>query len=565
MNLWRDSKIGVKIISALAALFLVAIAIGGVASLQMRAMNASAHEIRETWLPSLGKLAYLRVTLARLMRAQSDVLLAVTTRRDEGEALAALGAAVNDAQQAYETFKPSVAPNSETETLMRQYEQVWSTIVNRQQRMRALVDKGEAEAALAVYHDEVRPLRLQVQEFLGKVLAVNEDEAQKAAAASEAAYHSAQLALAVVLLIGAGLGVICAAALVSGVSRPLGRATAAVRTLAGGKLDVEIADGDRKDEVGALMQALAIFKANMLQSRQLEGDAARSQSRADEQRRANALKLAADFDRSVNAIVGEVGRAASEFQGSARILSDSAVETARQAKTVAEASESSSANIGSVASATEQLTYSVQEINGQVGQSRQIASESAAQAEKTDAQMRELAVAAEKIGGIVSLISDIAGQTNLLALNATIEAARAGEAGRGFAVVAQEVKSLAEQTSRATADIAAQIGDIQATTQRAAQNISSIVRTTEEANRVAQTIAAAVAQQGEATSEIARNVQQASSGAQAVTENIGGVLTAAQSASSASTQMLTSAQTLARQSDRLRQEVDGFLANVRAA
>ena len=218
-----------------------------------------------------------------------------------------------------------------------------------------------------------------------------------------------------------------------------------------------------------------------------------------------------------------------------------------------------------MASATEQLTYSVQEINGQIDQSRHIASESASQAEKTDAQMRELAAAAEKIGGIVSMISDIAGQTNMLALNATIEAARAGEAGRGFAVVAQEVKSLAEQTSRATSDISSQIGDIQATAHRAAQNISGIVHTTEESNRVATTIAAAVSQQGEATSEIARNVQQASKGAQAVAENIGGVLSAAQSASAASTQMLGSAQTLAQQSDRLRREVDSFLATVRAA
>ena len=179
--------------------------------------------------------------------------------------------------------------------------------------------------------------------------------------------------------------------------------------------------------------------------------------------------------------------------------------------------------------------------------------------------MRELAAAADKIGGIVSLISDIAGQTNMLALNATIEAARAGEAGRGFAVVAQEVKSLAEQTSRATSDISSQIGDIQATAHRAAQNISGIVHTTEESNRVATTIAAAVSQQGEATSEIARNVQQASKGAQAVAENIGGVLSAAQNASAASTQMLGWRKHWRSSQIVCAGEVDSFLATVRAA
>jgi methyl-accepting chemotaxis protein len=248
-----------------------------------------------------------------------------------------------------------------------------------------------------------------------------------------------------------------------------------------------------------------------------------------------------------------------------RITSDSATETATQAQIVAETSQTSASNVGSVASATEQLSFSVHEITEQVRQSQQISAESLQQAEKTDEQMRDLARAAEKIGGFVSLIADIAGQTNLLALNATIEAARAGEAGRGFAVVAQEVKTLAEQTGRATAEIGAQINDIQSTTQRAAANISAIVQTTERANIIAQSIAASVSQQGGATQEIAHNVQQASKGAQEVTENIAGVLTAARNSSSASHRMLVCAGNLSQQAQKLRSDVDGFLSSIHAA
>ncbi|MCW2282646.1 methyl-accepting chemotaxis protein [Rhodoblastus acidophilus] len=565
MKVWRDLKIGAKITAALSALLLVAAVIGGAAFVQMGQMNSRAADIREDWLPSIARLSDLRVGIARLYRAQSDVLLAATLHEGEAEAFATLDATTTEVEQAYEKYKPLITPNSEEENLMKQFAEKWQIVVVKQKHMIEDARTGDATGAIQAYRQELMPLRAKMQEFLSKNTAFNEEGGKKATAAGEAAYDTAKFVLSGVLLLGAGLGALAAFALISGVSRPLGRATEAVETLARGDMNVEIADDGRKDEVGALMKALSVFKANMEQTRKLEADAAASRARARDERRAEALTLANEFDRSVNAIVAEVAKAAAEFQGAARILSDSAVETASQAKVVAEASENSSANIGSVASATEQLTYSVQEINGQVDQSRQIASESANQAERTDAQMRELSAAAEKIGGIVSLISDIAAQTNMLALNATIEAARAGEAGRGFNVVAQEVKSLAEQTTKATAEIAGQIGDIQATAQRAAQNISAIVRTTEETNRVAQTIAAAVSQQGEATSEIARNVQQASKGAQAVTENIGGVLTAAQNSSAASTQMLASAQTLSQQSDRLRKEVESFLSSVRAA
>ena len=565
MNIWRDLKIGKKIIVALAALILISAGIGGVAMTQMAAINAKAADIRDNWLPSVGQIGKLRLSLSRLARSEADALLAFSAHHNPDAELARFEKTVTEVEQAYAAYKPLIAANTEDEVLMGQFGRLWPDL---RQHLRGALERakaGDVDGAIDDYVVATDKERMKIQDILGKDGAFNEASGKKSADAGAADYESAKLILLGALALAAAVGALSGFALISGVSGPLGRVSAVVDRLARADLDVEITHDGRADEVGGLMKALAVFKTNMLQSRQLEGEAAKTQHRVEAERRAHALKMAEDFDRSVKAIVAEVSRAATEFQGAARILSDSAVETASQAQTVSQASESSSANIGSVASATEQLSYSVKEINDQVGQSRQIASDSAAQAEKTDAQMRELGAAADKIGGIVSLISDIAGQTNMLALNATIEAARAGEAGRGFAVVAQEVKSLAEQTTRATADISAQVGDIQATVQRAAQNISGIVRTTEESNRVAQSIAAAVSQQGEATSEIARNVQQASKGAQAVTDNIGGVLQAAQSSSSASTQMLASAQTLARQSDRLRQEVDGFLASVRAA
>jgi methyl-accepting chemotaxis protein len=164
----------------------------------------------------------------------------------------------------------------------------------------------------------------------------------------------------------------------------------------------------------------------------------------------------------------------------------------------------------------------------------------------------------------VRLINDIAGQTNLLALNATIEAARAGEAGKGFAVVASEVKTLATQTARATEEIAGQVRAIQEATDSSATAIGTIADTIGRVNEISTAIAAAVEEQGAATREISRNVQQAASGTQEVTSNIVGVTQSSQQTSAGSAEVLSAAGELARNGERLKQEVDTFLHTVRA-
>lgn len=264
---------------------------------------------------------------------------------------------------------------------------------------------------------------------------------------------------------------------------------------------------------------------------------------------------------NVSDVVKVVAAAAVELQATAESLSATAEETTRQSQSVALASEQTTNNVNTVAAAAEEMTNSIEEIGRQVEQSANIASRAVQEANSTDTSVSGLAAAAQKIGEVVELISDIANQTNLLALNATIEAARAGDAGKGFAVVASEVKSLANQTAKATEDIAAQIGNIQEASGGTVTAIKSISNTIGEISEIASSIASAVEQQSAATQEISRNVQEAAAGTHEVASNIAGVTQAADETGRSSSEVLSAAKELSINGEQLREHIENFLNN----
>ncbi len=349
------------------------------------------------------------------------------------------------------------------------------------------------------------------------------------------------------------------------VVRPLNAMTSAMSGLANNDLAIVIPGVGRGDEIGAMSTAVGFFKDKLIQNKALEEQVAAEKASAEEERRRVMVQMADDFEAAVGGVIGAVSSASHQLQGAAQTMSATAEETTHQSTAVAAAAEQASSNVQTVASAAEELAASVGEIGQRVHHSAEIAGEAARDADAIATKMSRLSEAAQKIGDIVGLITNIAGQTNLLALNATIEAARAGDAGKGFAVVAAEVKNLADQTARATSEIARQIEDIQSSTVESATAIGTITGTIRQMNDIAMAIASAVEEQGVSTNEIARNVQQASAGTSEVSSNIVGVTRAAADSSAASSQVLSSASELASQSNRLKQEVGRFLATVRAA
>ena len=372
------------------------------------------------------------------------------------------------------------------------------------------------------------------------------------------------------------------------VAKAMRGTTGAMRELAAGRLDVVLPGLGRRDEVGEIAAAVESFKLKAAEKAHIEAQEREAKARAEAEERAgdekrilaekqaveerlaaerrdSMRKLADDFEAAVGGIVNSVSSASTELEAASATLAKTAENTQALAGSVAAASEQATGNVHSVASATEELTSSVSAIGQQVQQSTTITQEAVHQAEATDQRIAELSQAAARIGDVVKLITAIAEQTNLLALNATIEAARAGEAGKGFAVVAQEVKALAGQTAKATSEISTQISEMQSATQASVAAIKQIGGTIERVSQIAAAIATTVDQQGTTTSEISRNINQAAQGTEEVATHIANVNRGASETGTASVQVLSSAQQLAGESNRLKLEVEKFLATVRAA
>jgi methyl-accepting chemotaxis protein len=348
------------------------------------------------------------------------------------------------------------------------------------------------------------------------------------------------------------------------VSRPIMAMTEVMRRLAGGDLAVDLPAADRRDEVGAMAQAIAVFRDNAVEAKRMS-EAQEADQTAKGARAQRLDELTRRFERQVEAVIGKLAAAAGDMKRAAGTVSEATAQANDKSSTVASASDEATANVQTVATAAEELASSISEIGRQVQHSAEVSQRAVAGANRTSGVISTLSEGVNKIGEVVALINGIASQTNLLALNATIEAARAGEAGKGFAVVASEVKGLATQTAKATEDITAQIETIQGSTREAVAAIEEIVRVIGEINQVASGIASAVEEQGAATKEIARNVQQAAAGTHQVSNNITGVTAAIGESSRVAAEVQNAAAALSQQSDALRSEVEQFLAGVQAA
>jgi methyl-accepting chemotaxis protein len=392
--------------------------------------------------------------------------------------------------------------------------------------------------------------------------------------------------------------------LVSGrVTGPLHQIQSAMMRLAGGDFTVVLPGLDRKDEIGAVANAVERFKVLADQKARLEAEEATRRHHAETalqakvteeraqlaekqaqlaQEQAEAFRalgvglgklssgdltfrLTEGFTQSFaaikddfNATMAKIGETIGAIAAATREVANAAAEISTSTTDLSQRTEEQSSNLQETTSSMDQISATVkknaenaQRANTSAGGTREVADRGGQVVAKAVGAMARIEESSGKISDIISVIDEIARQTNLLALNAAVEAARAGEAGRGFAVVASEVRSLAQRSAQAAKDIKDLI--INSTGQ-----VKEGVELVNQAGTALTEIVDSIKKVAEIVSEIAAASADQASGLEQVNTSLGQMDEVTQQNSALVEENAATAKTLERQAQDMHERVSFF-------
>ena len=344
------------------------------------------------------------------------------------------------------------------------------------------------------------------------------------------------------------------------VVKPMEEMQGALQKLAAGDLNAYVPNIDSEGEMGLMAKAIYKFKQESRAADQYRREQEQFKIMTEEQQRAQVLELAHNFESSVGGVIEALSASSRKVSDTTTEVSTIAQRTATRSESVRDSAQDAGQDIDSVTESVRQVNLAVEEVASKVTQTAQFTATAARQAEDATQKVAALNAASAKINDIVSLIADIAGQTNLLALNATIEAARAGDAGKGFAVVANEVKSLANQTHRATEEIGQHVSLMLSEISGSIEAVEMITKAVDDTNHTMTSIAGAAEQQAATTGDVAQAAEAALRKIQMVVEEINAVASDAIATGHATEQMRVSSNELSQNAAVLTDETDKFIA-----
>jgi methyl-accepting chemotaxis protein len=411
---------------------------------------------------------------------------------------------------------------------------------------------GQSDDGFTSIDDDIRKL---LSEIIARSNAIVEN--------MSTATGNETLSLAIGLLTCLAFSVAAIVFVSRSILKPITSITSAMRKVSTGDTAVNLNYRQRGDEIGQMIEAIQIFRHKELEIQTMQQSRHQAEQQQARKRREEMSALAEDFDGSVKHIAGQLVEAVTTVRDNAEVMAKAADDTRTKSGSTVQAVIATRENAETVAQAASVLSRTIDDLARRTNDVFRVTNDTASRSQGASAELAKLAASVEQILPITDLIQGIARQTNLLALNATIEAARAGLTGKGFAVVATEVKSLAQQSGKATEEIATKIETVRETCNAAVATISQIIEAVGNVSAFVTDISKAIGQQSAETAGILASAQSAAASSKAVAANILDLNTRADGTYAASNEVLATTKRLFDHTRGVEANAERFLRHVR--